>query len=72
MSQAFKNYDDAYECARTSADKINKDYGIEKAKEYGKTVFRVKILPGINHSFGHELMMERVTPGMPKCIVVKA
>ncbi len=40
---------------------------IEKAKEYGKTVFRVKMIPkDPKDRFGWETKVEVVEPGSPK------
>lgn len=58
-NKAFSDYKAAYEYARKQAQP-GRDMGIEKKKEYGKSRFVVKGLPGENKSFGHELRMQRV------------
>ena len=65
----FTDYHEAYEAARQDADLLHRPMGIEKAREYGRTIYRVKMLPKrADQRFGWELACEVVEPGMPRCV----
>lgn len=63
MNKTFSDYDLAKTYARELAALGGPDAGIEKAREFGKTVYRVGYLPKKENCYGHELMMERVKIG---------
>ena len=65
----FRDYWEAYNQAVLFARSREREIGIEKANEFGKTVFRVKGLPKPENRFGHELRMEVVRPTDPLTIV---
>ena len=52
----------AHADAQARANEFRRDYGIEKAREYGHTVFRVFGLPRPENRYGHELRCEVVQP----------
>lgn len=61
--KSFSDYDSAKNYARELVKLGGPDAGIEKAREFGRTVFNVKFLPKKENCFGHELTMERVSVG---------
>ena len=61
--KSFSDYDAAKTHARELVKLGGPDAGIEKTKEFGRTVFNVKFLPRKENCFGHELTMERVSVG---------
>lgn len=64
-----QSYDEAYDDARVWADKMANRVGvaIERATEFGMTVFRVKFVPwDPARRFGRELRCEIVPPGSPR------
>ena len=66
----FTDYHAAYEYARTQADTFTRPMGIEAATEYGRKVYRVKMLPKRPQDrYGWETRCEVVDPGMPRCEV---
>lgn len=56
------NYDDARKAAQDLANQLGREVGLEKAKEYCRTVYRVKHLPSAGKRFGWELRCEVVAP----------
>jgi hypothetical protein len=58
----YTDYRRARREAQADANRFGRDMGIEKATEYGKTVYRVKFLPRADRRFGWELRCEVVTP----------
>lgn len=64
----FRDYHEAYEAARLDAVQFNRPMGLEAAREYGKIVYRVKMIP-INPAqrCGWETCCEVVLPTDPKC-----
>lgn len=59
----FSFYDVAVATARQLASAHQRPYGIERAREYGKDVWRVKMLPkDPRKRFGWELRCEVVEP----------
>lgn len=63
MKKTFSDYDAAKTYARELAALGGPDAGIEKTREFGKTVFNVGFLPKKEFCFGYELNMERVAIG---------
>lgn len=62
---SFTDWKDAHRDAVRQARVYNREMGIEKANEYGRTVFRVKMLPKAENRQGWELRCEVVRPGDP-------
>lgn len=66
MSQAFKDWKDAHGAAVDLARLLKRETGIEKANEFGKTVFRVHSLPKPENRCGFELRCEIIQPEDPR------
>ena len=59
----FSDYKDAYKEAQIYANRLMRPMAIEKATEYGRVVFRVKMLPiKPSDRFGWETRCEVVDP----------
>ena len=59
-------YIQAHNYAAGQAKSLNQCYGIEKMRQFGKTVFSVKMIPNNpERRFGWELGCEVVTPESP-------
>lgn len=56
-----KAFNEAVNLARL----VKREVGIEKANEFGKTGYRVKLLPNKENRFGWELRCEVVSPDSP-------
>ncbi len=54
----FKDYNEAAREGRKYARYLGKEVGLEKANEFGKTVYNVKPLPNKENRYGHEARME--------------
>ena len=65
MSQSFSNWRDAHIAAVELARLLKRETGIEKAKEFGKEVYRVHTLPNPENRSGFELRCEIVRPSDP-------
>ena len=65
MSQAFGDWKAAHTAAVELARLLKRETGIEKAREFGKEVFRVHSLPRAENRCGFELRCEIVRPGDP-------
>lgn len=63
--KSFPLYLDAYNHAAQLATTCKRDAGIYKAREFGRTVFNVSLLPDPKNRTGHELTAEIVTPNSP-------
>ena len=59
------DYNTAFNKAVKLANLCNREVGIEKTKEFGRTVYIVKLLPNKENRSGHELNLQVVTPGEP-------
>lgn len=59
-------YKNAFNHAVDKANSCNCDVGIQKAREFGSTVYNVFLLPKPENRYGHELTCEVVRPGTPK------
>ena len=60
-SKYTKAFNEAVNLARL----VKREVGIEKSKEFGKTVYNVKILPNKENRYGWELRCEIVSPNSP-------
>ena len=60
---SFTNWHDAHREAVEQATRYQREMGLEKATEYDRTVYRVKMLPKADCRFGWELRCEVVRPG---------
>jgi len=58
----FDDYEEAYAFARERARKYDRDQGIRKVREYGKTRYNVTFLPHPDKCFGDDSRAKRVTP----------
>lgn len=57
------DYHEAYAAARKDAKQFNRPMGLEKAREYGKIVYRVKMLPiRADQRFGWETQCQVIEP----------
>lgn len=65
MSQSFREWKVAHTAAVELARLLKRETGIEKAKEFGKEVYRVHSLPKPENRCGFELRCEIVRPGDP-------
>jgi hypothetical protein len=65
MSTSFKEWKDAHTAAVELARLLKRETGIEKANEFGKTVYRVHSLPKPENRYGFELRCEIVHPSDP-------
>lgn len=65
MSRAFPDYHEAYFHASTQANALKVAHYVERAKEFGREVFRVGMLPPVGHRYGFELRVEPVEVGAP-------
>lgn len=65
----FSDWKDAHNSAQRQANLYARDMGVEKANEFGKTVYRVKMLPNPENRYGWELRCEVVHPYLPKAEV---
>lgn len=63
--KVFNNWKNAHAHAAELATACERDVGIEKGKEFGRTVFKTFLLPNKENRCGHELRCEVVTPGTP-------
>ena len=59
--QVFRDYHYARNCAEALAARVSAEVGIERAKEYGDTVYRLHILPKPENRQGYELRCEVVS-----------
>jgi len=59
------NYATVFNHAAKRATELQMDVGIEKIREFGKTVFSAKLLPRPENRTGWELRCEVVRPGTP-------
>lgn len=66
MLGTFESYEDAFREAQKLADQCGREMGLEKANEYGRTVFSIKHLPNPGNRYGWELRCEVVTPTTSK------
>ena len=64
--KSFQEWKSAHTYAAELADQCARDCGIAKAREFGRTVFNVFLLPNPENRRGHELTCEVVNPGTPK------
>lgn len=62
MTTVFVDYRDARADAQRQANVYNRDIGIEAAREYGRPVYRLHLLPKPSHRQGFELRVEVVSP----------
>jgi len=58
----FKDWKEAHSFAQKRANDTGLSQGIEKFKEYGKVIYKVRFLPRQNKCFGSDLGSERVEP----------
>jgi hypothetical protein len=58
----FSDYGEARREAQRQANVYGRTMGLERADEYGRTVYRVQIIPKIGQRFGWELRCETVDP----------
>jgi hypothetical protein len=65
MSLAYPDWKDAHKAAVELARLLKRETGIEKANEFGKTVYRVHHLPKPENRYGFELRCEIVRPSDP-------
>jgi hypothetical protein len=70
--KSFPTYTAALTHATELAASCNRDCGIAKANEFGRTVFNVRLLPNPENRVGAELTMEVVHPGDPAPAVSQA
>ena len=63
--KAFPDYHQARAQAHELARLCKRDAGIYKAREFGRDVFTVALLPNPANRTGHELTAEVVTPDEP-------
>lgn len=63
--KTFPDYKPALAAAIELARSVNRECGIEKAREFGRTVYRVKMLPNPENRTGWELTCEVVRPTDP-------
>lgn len=62
----YTSYFDAYDAALAKAREMNRPVGLEACKEYGKSGFRVKLIPvDPDKRFGWEMRCEVVKPTDP-------
>jgi hypothetical protein len=61
----FSDYKEAATEGRKYARYLGKDVGMERANEFGKTVYNVTPLPKPENRYGHELRMEVLSPHDP-------
>jgi len=66
--KTFPNYTDAITHARSLATQCQRDTGIEKTKEFNRTVFSVFLLPAPAFRTGRELRCETVSPNTPQTL----
>ena len=66
--KSFTEYRDALSYARSLATQCARDTGIEKTKEFTRTVFLVCLLPAPAFRTGRELRCEIVTPNTPQTV----
>lgn len=64
--KTFTEYNNALTYARDLATQCQRDAGLEKAKEFNRTVFSVFLLPAPAFRTGRELRCEIVTPNTPQ------
>ena len=63
MSFVSRDYHEAHAAAQADAQRFDRPMGLEKANEYGRTVYRVKMLPkDPAKRFGWECWCEVVEP----------
>lgn len=63
--KVFSEYKAARQYAAELAAQCSMTAGIGKTKEFGKTVFSVRLLPRKENRAGFELTLETVEPGDP-------
>ena len=63
--ESFKTIEEARRFASKISRECNCDMGVEKAKEYTNTVYRVAMLPRPENRYGWELRCEVVKPTDP-------
>lgn len=61
----FQTWEEAHGCAIEEARACGREVGIEKAREYTRTVYRVHRLPRPENRTGFELRCEIVRPTDP-------
>lgn len=59
--RVFTNWIDARVEAETLAQQCKRDVGVESAREFGKQVYRVFLLPEASKRYGYELRCEVVS-----------
>ncbi len=60
---SFRDYHEAYRDAQRQANVYNRPMGLEKANEYGRTVYRIKMLPKLpKDRYGWETRCQVVDP----------
>jgi hypothetical protein len=65
----YPDYDTAFNAAVDDANMYNRPMGLEVAKEYGRRVWRVKMIPKLaSQRFGWETRCQVVEPGEPKIV----
>lgn len=64
--KTFTDHNNALTYARDLATQCQRDAGLEKAKEFNRTVFSVFLLPAPAFRTGRELRCEIVTPNTPQ------
>ncbi len=63
MTEAYNDWKLAHTAAQADANRFHRPMGIEKAKEYGRTVYRVAMLPiKPSDRYGWETRCEVVEP----------
>ncbi len=63
MHQPFATWEAAHTAAVQDARQFNRPMGLERANEYGRTVYRVKMIPkDPGQRFGWEQRCEVVNP----------
>jgi hypothetical protein len=63
--KVFKDWKSAHSYAVELAHSCDMSAGIEKTKEFNRTLFAVSLLPRPENRNGHELRMEIVNPHDP-------
>jgi hypothetical protein len=62
----FKDYLSALDHAVKESTKYQLDYGIRRTRWFNRDGFKVFMLSKESHTFGDDLMAERVKPNSPK------
>lgn len=63
--KVFNTYKEAFNFAVNQSRELNIDSGLEKKKEFGKTIFAVSLLPKKENTFGSERLKQRITKEEP-------